>query len=157
MTHLATMQALQLLGMAAHMQCFRKWLGTGLLSAALVAGGAAQAQGATSELSVASALPVAVSVAAPSVLLTGAAAFTLVAVEASARGTVWVLERSSDGVRTSVHFAGDVVRGSALIVGSAVVATAVSAGWVLHSGGKALCIVPNALGRSLMHHERLSR
>ena len=51
-------------------------------------------------------LPVAVSVAAPVLLVAGAGAFTVVSVAASAEGSVWVLERASDGARASVRFAG---------------------------------------------------
>ena len=55
-----------------------------------------------SDASALSALPIAVSVAAPAMLLSGGVMLTVVAVEASAEGTVWVLERASDGARASV-------------------------------------------------------
>ena len=42
------------------------------------------------------------SVAAPVMILSGGVMLTVVAVEASAEGTVWVLERASDGARFSV-------------------------------------------------------
>ena len=48
-------------------------------------------------------LPVAVSVAAPVMILSAGAVLTVVAVEATSAGTVWVLERASDGARASVR------------------------------------------------------
>ena len=57
-----------------------------------------------SDASALSALPVAVSVAAPAMVLSAGAAFTVVAVDASAAGTVWVLERASDGARATSSF-----------------------------------------------------
>ena len=110
-----------------------------------------------SELSALSMLPVAVSVAAPVALLSAGAALTVVAVEASATGTVWVLERASDGVRGSVLLSADVAHGASVLVGSAVLVTALSAGWVLSAAGKAIAFVPNELGRALLHNERVTR
>lgn len=110
-----------------------------------------------SELSALSMLPVAVSVAAPVAVLSAGAALTVVAVEASATGTVWVLERASDGVRGSVLLGADVARGASVLVGSAVLVTVVSAGWVLSAAGKAIAFVPNELGRALLHNERVTR
>lgn len=110
-----------------------------------------------SDASALSMLPLAVSVAAPSVLLVGGAAFTVVAVEAASNGTVWVLERASDGVQTSVTVSGAVAGGASLAVGAAVVVTAVSAGWILSAAGQVIAFVPNEIGRALMHHERVTR
>ena len=110
-----------------------------------------------SDASALSMLPIAVSVAAPSVLLIGGAAFTVVAVEAASNGTVWVLERASDGVQTSVTVSGAVAGGASLAVGAAVVVTAVSAGWILSAAGQVIAFVPNEIGRALMHHERVTR
>jgi hypothetical protein len=123
------------------------------------AASAARAHGPSSgsELSALSMLPIAVSVAAPVAVLSGGAALTVVAVQASASGTVWVLERASDGARGSVMLSADVARGASLLVGSAVIVTAVSAGWVLSTAGKVIAFVPNELGRGLMHHERVTR
>lgn len=125
-----------------------------LLAAALAAAFAAvpaRAHG-VSEASALSALPVAMSVAAPVAVLSAGAVLTVVAVEASAAGTVWVLERASDGARASVRLAGAVSAG----VGTAVVVTALSTGWLLSAAGQAVCFVPNALGAALLHHERVT-
>lgn len=108
---------------------------------------------AASELSAISALPIAVLVAAPAMLLSGGAALTVVAVEASAEGTVWVLERASDGARASVKLAGNV----AMAVGTGVVCTALSAGWVVSAAGQAIAFIPNEIGASLLYNERVTR
>lgn len=98
-------------------------------------------------------LPVALSIAGPVLLVAGSAAFTLVAVEASATGTVWVLERASDGARASVRFAGQV----SAAAGTAVMVSAVSTGWVISAAGAALAFIPNQLGRALLYNERVTR
>lgn len=113
----------------------------------------ARAHAGASELSALSALPVAVVLSAPAALLSGGAVLTVVAIEASADGAVWVLERASDGARASVRLAG----GSALVVGTGVLVTAVSAGWVLSAAGQAIAFVPNEIGASLLHNERVTR
>ena len=48
----------------------------------------------------------AVAVVVPVALTVSGATLVVRAVEASAHGTVWVLERASDGARTTVQFAG---------------------------------------------------
>ena len=73
---------------------------------ALALGTSAQAQSTASEASALSMLPIAVSVAAPVAMLSAGAGFTVVAVEATGTGAVWVLERASDGARASVRLAG---------------------------------------------------
>ena len=98
-------------------------------------------------------LPVAVSVAAPVLLVAGVGAFTVASVAASAEGSVWVLERASDGARASVQFAGH----ASAAVGTAVMVTAVSTGWVLSAAGTAIAFIPNELGRALLHNERVTR
>jgi hypothetical protein len=102
-------------------------------------------------------LPVAVSVAAPAMLLSGGLVLTVVSVQASAVGTVWVLERASDGARMTLNFSGQALTGAALSVGAAVVVTAMSTGWVLSAAGPAIAFVPNEIGRSLLHNERITR
>jgi hypothetical protein len=111
----------------------------------------------TSDASALSALPVAVSVAAPAMLLSGGVMLTVVAVEASAEGTVWVLERASDGARASVTLSAAAVGGVSVVAGTAVVVTAFSAGWVLSTAGRALAYIPNEIGAALLHNERLTR
>jgi hypothetical protein len=125
---------------------WKQWIVSAACAALLGAGmaGPARAHGA-------------VSVAAPALLLSAGVGLTVVAVEASAQGTVWVLERASDGARASVTVSGAVVGGASLLVGAAVTVTAVSAGWVLSTAGQVIAFVPNELGKALLHNERITR
>lgn len=113
----------------------------------------AQARNDASELSAISLLPVAVVIAAPALVLSAGATLSVVAVEASADSTVWVLERASDGARASVKLAGH----SATAIGTGVVVTAMSAGWLLSAAGQAIAFIPNEIGKSLLYNERVTR
>lgn len=117
----------------------------------------ARAHTTASEASAMSMLPVAVSVAAPVGLLVSGAAFTVVAVEAASEGTVWVLERASDGARASLTLSAQAAGTVSVVAGTAVVATAFSAGWVLSAAGKAIAVIPNEVGRALLYNERVTR
>lgn len=120
--------------------------------AVAVACSQAQAQSdALSGASALSAMPVAVSVAAPSVMLSAGVVLTVVAVETAAEGTVWVLQRASDGARVVIKVAG----AASVATGAAVTVSAVGAGVVLSAAGQVLAFVPNALGRALLHNERV--
>ena len=136
-------------------------------SALLVAAGSAQAQ---SEVSLGlSMLPVASVVGAASVA--GAAASTVVAIpvalavsgavltvkaiEASAHGTVIVLERASDAATASVELGAAAAGGIALSVGASVVTTVFASGVILSAAGEVLCFIPNAIGRALLYNERI--
>ena len=70
-------------------------------------------------------------------------------------GTVYVLERASDGARVSVEVAGRGVAASAYGVGTVVTCSVIGTGVVLSVAGEVLAFVPNALGRALLHNERL--
>ncbi len=135
------------------MSAFRTVLCPLLLSLGLASAPASQAQSNVSDASALSLMPVAISVAAPAMLLVGGVMLTVVAVEVSATGSVWVLERASDGARASLRFAGHVLAAS----GAAIVVTAVATGWVLSAAGAAIAFVPNEIGRALLHNERISR
>lgn len=129
----------------------RTWMGL-LLAATLATAGGVRAHGASQASSALSLLPVAVVVAAPSAVLSGGAVLTVVAVQASAEGTVWVLERASDGARLSLQLAG----GSVLASGAVVAVTAVSTGWLLSQAGRVICFIPNQIGQALLHNERVT-
>lgn len=111
---------------------------------------------AASDASALSMLPIAVSVAAPVVLLSAGASLTVVAVEATSAGTVWLLERASDGARMSVTLGAQAAGGLSVAAGTVVVASAFSAGWVLSQAGKAIAYIPNEIGAALLHNERLT-
>jgi hypothetical protein len=112
---------------------------------------------AASELSAISMLPVAVSVVAPAALLVGGATLTVVGASAVAEGTVWVLERASDGARASVTLSGELAVGASVAAGTVVAVTAVSAGWVLSAAGTAIAFIPNEIGKALIYNERITR
>ncbi len=120
----------------------------------------ALAQGAPSQASTLSLVPVAVSVAAPVGLFSaGAVALTVVGVEVADRAsgaTVWVLERSSDGARASLRLSGQVAGAASVVAGTAVVATTFSAGVVLSAAGKAIAFIPNQVGQALLYNERVT-
>ncbi len=120
-------------------------------------GSAVQAHGNASEASVLSTLPIAVSVAAPVMLLSAGAMLSVAAVEATSVGTVWVLERASDGARASIKLGAQAAGGLSVAAGTAVLVTAMSTGWVLSAAGQAIAFVPNAIGAALLHNERVTR
>jgi hypothetical protein len=136
----------------------KQLLALGLVALSLTGAAApAFARSDISELSAMSLLPVAVSVAAPVALLSAGATLTVVAIEATSAGTVWVMERASDGARASVTLSGAALEGSAAFIGGAVMVTAFSAGTLLSTAGRALCFIPNARGRALLYNERVTR
>ncbi len=134
----------------------KKLLLATLLSLAL-AGTARAHRDGPSEASMLSGLSIAVSVVAPAGLVMSGAAFTVVAVTAVAEGTLWVLERASDGARFSVTLSATSVSAASLAVGTAVTVVACSTGWVLSAAGKALAFIPNELGKALLYNERVTR
>jgi hypothetical protein len=113
----------------------------------------ARAHGASEASSALSLLPVAVVVAAPSAVLSGGAVLTVVAVQASAEGTVWVLERASDGARLSLRLAG----GAVVASGAVIAVTTLASGGLLSEAGHALCFIPNQIGQALLYNERVTR
>jgi len=95
-------------------------------------------------------------VAVPAALAVGGSVLTVVAVEASADGTVYLLERASDGARASVKVMGYAANGVSAAVGTSVLVSVIGCGIVLSAAGDVLAFVPNAIGRALLHNERLS-
>lgn len=89
----------------------------------------------------------------PVALSTAGAVLVVRSVRASAHGTVYLLERASDGARVSVQVAGQ----AALAVGSAVTVSVIGAGVLLSAAGELLAFIPNAMGEALLHNERLTR
>lgn len=106
-----------------------------------------------SEASALSALPIGVMSPAPVAILASGANLTVRAVEASAAGTSWVLERVNDGARASVTLAGN----ASVTVGTSVTVTAVAAGNVLSVAGQAIAFIPNEIGAALLHNERVTQ
>lgn len=126
-----------------------------------------RAQSEVSALSAVSALPVAsVLVAseaagavaqASAVLAVAGATLVVKGVESTARGSVYVLERVSDGARVSVEVAGKALGAASMVVGGTVVTVSViAAGTILLVAGEAIAFVPNEVGRALLYNRRLS-
>ena len=140
-------------------RALRALIGLSLAPAAALVAAPGHAHGGASEASAASSLllsmPVAVLSVAPVTILSAGAMLTVVAVEASAAGTVWVLRRASDGVTASLRFSGEAAAASLVVAGTAVSVTVIAAGWLLSAAGEVLCLVPNALGESLLYNERI--
>jgi hypothetical protein len=95
-------------------------------------------------------------VAVPTALSVAGATLTVVAVEASVDGTVYLLERASDGARASVKVLGRAANGAAVAIGSTVTVSVIGSGVVLSAAGEVLAFVPNAIGRALLYNEKLS-
>lgn len=131
----------------------RALLAAGLLAAATPA---LQAHPNASDASALSALPVAMSVTAPVMILSAGAVLSVVAVEASVDGMVWVLERASDGARASVRLSGQLAGGLSVAVGTTVMVVAISTGWVLSAAGQAIAFIPNEIGKALLYNERVT-
>lgn len=125
----------------------------------------AQAQSDASALSAVSAMPVASVVGAsvgsviaiPVAFSTAGAVLVVKGVEISAKGTVYVLERLSDGARASVEVSGKVANAASTAVGTVVSVSVISAGVVLSVAGAVIAFIPNEIGRALLHNERVSK
>ena len=63
-----------------------------------------------------------------------------------ADGTVYLLERASDGAQASIEIIGKGLAGVSMVAGTAVVVSVVGAGVVLSAAGQAIAFIPNALG-----------
>jgi hypothetical protein len=94
--------------------------------------------------------------AVPLALTVSGAVLVVKAVEVSATGTVYVLERASDGARASVAVAGRGAKAVSAGVGTAVAVGVISAGVVLSVAGEVIAFIPNQLGRALLHNERVT-
>lgn len=126
----------------------------------------ARAQSDISALSAVSALPVAsVMVAseavgavaqASAVLSVVGATLVVKAVQSTVQGSVYVLERVSDGVRVSVQVGGKALGAASMAVGTVVTVSVIAAGTILMVAGEAIAFVPNEVGRALLYNRRLS-
>ena len=127
------------------------------IAAALAVHAAAHGKSGSSELSDASLVPVAISVALPVVLVAGVGSIVVTGVEPSVEGTVWIVENVADGVKGSVCFAGRVVGATAIAVGTVIVVTVVATGMVLSTAGHVIAFIPNEIGRTLSYNQRVSK
>ena len=126
----------------------------------------ARAQSNVSTLSAISAMPVAslvvaseapgALVQASNILSVAGATLVVKAVESTGRGTVYVLERVSDGVRLSVEVTGKALGTASVSVGAFVTVSVITAGTILSVAGEAIALIPSELGRALLHNQRLT-
>ena len=127
----------------------------------------AQAQSEASALSALSVMPIASVVGAASVGASSVVAVPLVpstagavlvvqAVAITASGTVYVLARASDGAMVSVEVLGRGASGASVVAGTLVTVSVIGAGTLLSAAGEVIAFIPNALGRALMHNERVT-
>jgi hypothetical protein len=99
-------------------------------------------------------LPVAVSVAAPVMVLTEGAKLSVKAVESTAQGSLLVLERASDGAQASIELSGKMLdRASVRSVGRE---PARSARHDPECGRHGDRLRANEIGRALLHHEPIA-
>jgi hypothetical protein len=94
--------------------------------------------------------------AAPAVLSVAGSVLTVQAVHASARGTVLLLERASDGARFSVEVAASTLGAASVAVGTVVAVGVIGSGVILSAAGEVIAFIPNAIGRALLHNERVA-
>ena len=101
-------------------------------------------------------MPVAISVALPVVLVAGVGSIVVTGVEASAQGTVWIVENVADGVKGSICFAGQAVGAAGGRRGHRDRRHRVATGMVLSTAGHVIAFVPNEIGRTLSYNQRVS-
>ncbi len=94
--------------------------------------------------------------AAPVVLSAAGAVFVVRAVEVSATGTVYILERTSDGVRVSLQVGAKAGKAAAQAIGTTAVISVIGAGVVVSLASEVIAFVPNAIGQALLHNERIT-
>jgi hypothetical protein len=95
-------------------------------------------------------------VAVPLILSTAGTVLVVKTVESTARGIVYVLERASDGATASVELVGKAVGGASIVAGTVVTVSVIGSGVVLSALGEAIAFIPNVLGKSLLHNERIT-
>lgn len=141
---------------------FRRTFAPALLALGLLCGAALPARAHSEASAALSLMPVAsvvvaagAVVALPAALSVGGAVLTVKAVQASATGTVYLLERASDGAQASVEVSGRAAGAASGAVGTVLTCSVIGTGVILSAAGEVLAFVPNALGRALLHNERL--
>jgi hypothetical protein len=136
------------------------------IACSVLVAGPVRAQSEVSALSDLSGLPLAsvviggsaagASLVAPVVLSAAGAVFVVKAVEVGALSTVYVLERASDGARVSLEVVGRGAANASTAAGTLVTVSVIGTGVILSAAGEAIAFLPNALGRALLHNERLT-
>lgn len=87
----------------------------------------------------------------------GASGMVLItSVEVLAQGSVVVITGVSEGVSVTIQLSGQALQGIGLASGAVVQVSAVATGHLLISAGKVIAFIPNALGKALIYHEKIS-
>lgn len=93
--------------------------------------------------------------------LQGSGRVVIDAVEFSAETATLVLKRvgqgGSEASQVTLKLSAKGLEKSALVVGAGLEVSVVSTGYLLISAGKALAFIPNQVGQTLLHHEKLSQ
>ncbi len=145
----------------------KKCLVATLIASAVMTGVAARAQSEASQhssndLQWASVIVIGASagaaalLAGPVSLSVDGAKFVAKSVQTGALRTAYVLERVSDGAQVVVEVASRGLGHASVAAGTAVTASAIGAGTILVASGEVIAFIPNALGRELLHNERLT-
>jgi hypothetical protein len=96
-------------------------------------------------------------VVAPVALSTAGAVLSVKAVQVSARGTVYLLERVSDGARVSIEVAGKAASAVPVVASTVVTVSIIGAGTILSVAGEVIAFVPNTVGKALLHNEKVTK
>jgi len=96
-------------------------------------------------------------VALPVVLSTAGTVLVVKVVTVTASGTLYLLERASDGAQVSVEVLGRSVAAASVAVGSLATVSVIGAGVLLSAAGEVIAFIPNELGRALLYNEQVTR
>ncbi|MBP8285964.1 MAG: hypothetical protein KAX57_03905 [Rhodoferax sp.] len=125
-----------------------------------------KAHSETAALSAVSALPVAsvmvasaagTVVALPVVLSTAGAVLVVKAVTVTAKGSLYLLERASDGTQVSVEVLARGFAATSVAAGTLATVSVIGTGMLLSSAGQVIAFIPNELGRALLYNEQVTR
>ncbi len=84
-------------------------------------------------------------------ILAAGSQFVVESVHATADGVILVLRGVSEALRITLHVVGNSVISATTFAGTVLTVSATAAGQILHTGGKVIAFVPNALGQTLAH------
>ena len=88
-------------------------------------------------------------------VLTSAAQWTVLSVAASVDGTVWLLERATDGLRITTRLSQETARTLGVASGQSLTVLPVHGGWLIGQRGVALAWVPAPDAADLSFHQRI--
>lgn len=86
-----------------------------------------------------------------------AGSLTVMAIEKIGESVVLVLKEASTGADVSVRVSGKALGNVSLATGAVITVVASGAGYALYSLGRMIAFIPNEVGRSLVHHNRLDK